>query len=342
MPLQAVLFAYPTSAPQLGSKDQRGVCFAYPPSMDASVERFEDGGPSGRTRFPAVGVGYPYGGQAFSLTLVGVLNREWNARVERTIDLGEGEIGAIDRYRSRGGTNAIRLGWARQFGTRVAVGASTGSHVGTLERTFTRSLDPDDVGPEVETFGDRGTWRTTGPTAVAGASVDVTPLIRVGRSVTWSGDLRLDPVDGTSGGFRDVPTPLEVRVGTFATLTPGMGFAASLQRADWSDAAAALGDAGAPGVVWNWGAGVEWSGTSVRDRRVPFALGYRQRDLPFSFLGEAAQERSITSGLGLHFLDAEETPIARMQIALERGSRSAGQFDETFWRTTVTLRLSGR
>lgn len=311
-------------------------------SMETSVERPEGGQTSGRTRFPAIGVVYPYGGQTFSFTFVGVLGQEWNAEVERIIDLGESEIGAIDRYQSRGGISAARVGWARRFGERVAVGASAGSHVGSLERTFTRSLNPDDVGPEVETYGDRGTWRTTGPTAVAGASVDVTPLIRLGGSVTWSGDMRLDPTDGTTGGTRDVPLPLEVRVGTFATLTPGVGFAASAYRADWSEAAAALGDDAAPGVVWNWGAGVEWSGGTVRDRRIPLALGYRQRDLPFSFLGEAAKERTLSGGVGLHFLDAEETPIARMHIALERGSRSAGEFDETFWRTTVTLRLSGR
>jgi hypothetical protein len=311
-------------------------------TLEVGTESPEDGTDAGRSRFPAFGIVYPYRNQALFATFSGVLAQEWRSEVDRTLQLGDSEVRVRDRFDSRGGISAARVGWARRVGERFSVGVSAGSHVGSLERTFVRELNPEDVGPEVEPFGVRGTWSARGPTLSAGAHWDVTPLIRVGGAVGWSGDLTLTPVDGTEGESLRVPMPLDLRLGTFATLTPGLGLAASVQRADWSSAARALGDENAPGVTWQWGAGVEWSGESVLGRRAPVGLGYRQRDLPFSFLGGGASESAFTGGIGIHLADADATPLARLDVGLERGSRSAGVWEESFWRTTVTLRLSGR
>ncbi len=312
-------------------------------SGQAGGEEFPDGGTAYQSRFPFLGVVYPYGEQVFSLAVSGVFSQEWDVEVDRTLDFAGDPVRAVDRFEGRGGVAAARLGVARRlFEDRVSVGVSAGTHLGSVERRFSRELDVEDVGPEVEPFEQEGVWRSSGLTAAAGAHWDVTPLIRVGGSVTWSEDLRLTPAAATDGAGQQVPLPLELRGGVFATLTPGLGLAASVYRADFSDAAAALGDASAPGVVWQWGGGLEWSGATLLGRRFPMGVGYRSRDLPFSFLGEAAQETALSGGVGIHLADAEDTPLARLHVGFETGTRTAGALSEEFWRTTFTLRLSGR
>lgn len=312
-------------------------------SGQAGGETFQDGGTAYQSRFPFLGIVYPHGNQVFSLSLSGAFSQEWDVEVDRILDFAGEEVRAVDRFEGRGGISVARFGVARRFAEdRVAVGANIGSHLGTMERRFSRELNADDVGPEVEPFELDGTWRSGGLTAAAGAHWDVTPLIRLGGSVTWSEDLRLDPTGTTEGTEQRVPIPLELRGGIFATLTPGLGLAASMYRADWSETADVLGDAEAPGVVWHWGAGLEWSGSTLLGRQFPVAVGYRSRDLPFSFLGSAATESALTGGFGIHLAESEGTPLARLHVGYERGTRTAGAVEEDFWRTTFTLRLSGR
>jgi hypothetical protein len=312
-------------------------------SGQAGGETFQDGGTAHQSRFPFVGVVYPHGNQVFSLSLSGAFSQEWDVEVDRVLDFAGEEVRAVDRFEGRGGISVARLGVARRFAEdRVAVGANIGSHLGTMERRFSRELNADDVGPEVEPFELDGIWRSGGLTAAAGAHWDVTPLIRLGGSVTWSEDLRLDPTGNTEGLEHRIPIPLELRGGIFATLTPGLGLAASMYRADWSETVEVLGDADAPGVVWHWGAGLEWAGSTFLGRQFPVAVGYRSRDLPFSFLGSAATESAFTGGFGIHLAESEGTPLARLHVGYERGTRTAGAMEEDFWRTTFTLRLSGR
>jgi hypothetical protein len=309
----------------------------------AGGESLADGSTARQSRFPFVGVVYPYGGNVFSLSLSGALSQEWDVEVERILDFAGDPVRAVDRFQGRGGISAARIGVARRIvEDRISVGVQAGSHLGSVERRFSRELEPEDVGPEVEPFQEVGLWRSRGLTAAAGAHWDVTPLIRLGASVTWSDDLLLEPTDGTGGGEVRVPMPLELRAGVFATLTPGLGLAASVERADWTRAAAALGDELAPGVVWRYGAGLEWSGGTVMGRDFPFAVGYRRRDLPFSFLGAAARESALTGGFGIHLAEVDNIPLARLHVGFERGSRTAGATDEDFWRATFTLRISGR
>jgi hypothetical protein len=312
-------------------------------SGQAGGETFQDGGTAYQSRFPFLGIVYPYGSQIYSLSFSGAFSQEWDVEVDRILELAGEPVGAVDRFEGRGGVSAARFGVARRLAEdRVSVGANIGSHLGSVERRFSRELNPDDVGTEVEPFELEGVWRSAGLTAAAGAHWDVTPLIRLGGSVTWSEDLRLDPTADTDGEAQRIPMPMELRGGVFATLTPGLGLAASIYRADWSETAEALGDTEAPGMVWQWGTGLEWAGTTVLGRQVPLAAGYRSRDLPFSFLGSAARESAFTGGIGIHLADAETTPMARLHVGFEVGTRTAGDLEEDFWRTTFTLRLSGR
>jgi hypothetical protein len=311
-------------------------------TMEIGTETPEGGERARRTLFPSIGVIYPHGGNVFFATFSGALNQEWEATAQPVIDFGDREVRALDVFRGRGGISAARLGMARPVTDRISVGASIGSHVGSIERDFRRDLNPSDVGTGVEPFTSEGIWRARGLTAVGGVSIDVSSVLRVAGSVTWSDDLELSPSEDTDGESLRVPMPTELRVGSYATVAPGLGFALSLQTADWTGAAGAMGDEAAPGRVWQWGAGLEWMNFSWLERQFPVALGYRQRDLPFSFLGDAATERAFTGGFGAYLSDLDEVnPLARLHLGLEVGSRTSDDWEESFFRTTVTLRLSG-
>lgn len=310
-------------------------------SMETGWDSPDAGGEASRTRFPSFGLIYPHGGMAYSATFSGVLSQEWEARAQPTINFGDQEVQALDVFRGSGGISAARIGLARAFGDRLSVGVSAGSHIGTMERSFRRDLNPSDVGEGVEPFRLDGVWRATGATAIAGVNYDVSSSVRVAGSLTWSADLNLEPTGATAGEAIEVPMPREVRAGTFARLGPDLGLAASIYTADWSDAAEALGDESAPGRVWQWGGGLEWSGMSLLGREFPIGIGFRQRDLPFSFLGHQASERAVTGGIGLFLADLEDTPMARVHVSTEFGSRNTVDWEESFVRATVSLRVSG-
>jgi hypothetical protein len=312
-------------------------------TVESEQESLNDGDTSGRTRFPAFGAAYPQGKYVYSLGFTGLLSQDWRSEIDRELDFGGGlRVDARDRFEGKGGIGSMQAGVARLLGSRVAVGVTVGSYLGSLERTFNRELDPGEVGSEVETFSIRGRWQAEGLTASGSASWDVTELIRLGAGFTWSGDLSLVPTEETTGETLTVPLPLELRAGAHATLTPGLALVASWGRADWSEAAEVLADAAAPGVATRWGTGVEWSNSRILGRRAPLALGWRSQDLPFSFRGAAADESAITLGLGVHLAEVEGVPLAQIHWGLERGTRSAGLDEERFWRSTVTVRLSGR
>lgn len=312
-------------------------------TMEATVNTPDDGVESGGTRFPSLAILFPYRGYVFSATVAGVFSQEWDAAVIRVIELGGSDVQARDAFEGRGGVSTARFGVARPIGETLQVGMAAGTYTGSLERQFVRELNPADVGPEVEPFGVRGVWRARGLNAVVGANWRVDDLFRVGGTVVFGGDLELSPTAETEGEARSVPMPTELRLGASGLLMPGLTVAVETSRADWSGAAEALENEGGPGVAWSLGGGVEWNRITVLGRPLPVALGYRQRDLPFSFLGETVSERALTSGIGLHLVDAtEETPLGRLHLSFETGNRSTDSWEESFLRTTLSLRVSGR
>jgi hypothetical protein len=306
-------------------------------------DRAPDASTSNQARFPLVGIVYPYGSQIYSVSFSGVFSQQWDVEVERDLAFEGQRVGAIDRFRGEGGISTARFGVARRFfEDRVSVGGQIGTHLGSVSRQFSRELNVEDVGPDVEPFQVQGSWRSEGLNAAAGVNWDLSSILRVGGSVTWSEELRLAPTEGTEGAGISVPLPLEWRAGLFATLAPGLGLAASVYRADWSAAAEAMGDAAAPGSVLQWGTGLEWSRARLLGRDFPLAIGYRARDLPFSYLGEAAREQALTGGFSLHLADTETAPLARLHLGMEFGTRTSGAREEDFWRSILTLRLAGR
>lgn len=300
-----------------------------------------EGGRSGHTRFPVLGLSYPFGANVFTLTMGSVLDSEWDARSPVVLELAGEEVEGTDIYRSRGGIGQVRVGWARRVTGSLAVGLSAGTQVGSLERTFSRELDPEQVGSDVDPFRTGARWDAAGAVATAGVAWDPSELIRIGGSMAWANGLRLSPVEGSGGESRTFSVPTEYRLGGTGSLSPELALALSMSYADWSRVGDELEDGATRGATWGFGGGVEWTGGSLRDRAMPIRLGYRSQEFPFLVQGEAAGERAFTGGLGIHLADFDDIPVARLEIGIQRGNRDAGDLSERFWRTTVSVRLAG-
>ena len=310
-------------------------------TFQPSVTQVSGAPEAGGTRFPLVGTSYPFGRHVFTAQFGSLLDQEWAVTAERLVDLAAGPTPALDRYESQGGIGQARLGWATRIGEQLAVGVGVGSLVGSVERRFTRELESGAVEGGLENFRQVGEWRVSGATAIAGVNWFPSDLLHVGASLEWVGDMTLAPVRGTEGVDRSYSMPLTLRTGGTFTLAPDVRLVMGVSRADWSGVDGDLGGDAARDVVWGYGGGVEWARGTVRGRAFPLRMGYRVQELPFHVRGEAAEEKALSAGFGINLADAQDLPLARLDLSVERGSRDAGALSEEYWRTTVSLRLAG-
>jgi hypothetical protein len=292
------------------------------------------------TRFPHIGLAYPLGERAVALVQYGgYLDQRWTLERELVIPVGGVPVDVVDAFESEGGVSTLLVGGAYVLTEWLSVGATAGIHTGSMRRTFIREFDRTqaDVNPFVST----ASWSTSAPVAVVGVKLDPIRLVRLSGSVTWSGDLEADPEEGEDAEERRFPLPMEFRGGASVTLTPVLSATVGASWADWSDTGDRLNDGSGVSAL-SLGGGVEWTAGTLFGRRAPLRLGYRRADLPFRLEGEKALETSFSVGGGLLLSELEGIPVAGIDMAVERGGRSAGAFTEDFWRTTVTVRVSGR
>jgi len=295
------------------------------------------------SRFPLIGIAYPLGetGSMLTLTFSGFLDQTWEVLRRSTVRLGDVVVPITDRFRSDGGVSVLRAGWSHALREDLAIGITVGTYLGDVERSFRRSFDPAAVGDTVETVETRGEWRYTGPTVSVGASWDPVEVVRVAGTVIWSGNLSAEPKEGTveSGGNFDIP--LQLRLGSSLRLTPRLSANVGVDVADWGTTGDDLEVDTSAGTTWSFGGGLEWDGPTLLDRNFPIRIGYRKRDLPFRFGEAAPSESAFAAGLGLNFLQVEDLPLARVDLAVELGDREAGPFEENFTRWTITVRVAG-
>ncbi|MEX2530589.1 MAG: hypothetical protein WD960_07440 [Gemmatimonadota bacterium] len=294
----------------------------------------------GGSRFPLVGVSYPFGRHVISLQLGSFLDQEWEVRSERSIPLGEGTVSAVDVLSSLGSVGQVRMGWAFPMTQDLAVGANIGTYIGSVEKRFRRDLDAAGLDVGVEPFFSSTRWRASGPMASAGVVWNPSALFRLAGAVEWSGDLEMDP-QNEDGSERSYPMAMTVRGGGTFTLAPDLLLTLGASAADWSETAAALDDGGARDRAFSYGGGIEWTRATLRGRSMPVRVGYGSRQLPFHFRGEAVDESSFAAGFGLNLASSETIPTARIDVTVERGSRTAVSLTEEFWRGAISIRLAG-
>ncbi len=295
-------------------------------------------------RFPLLGIAYPVESLngMVTLTFGSFMDQRWEIQESGTEELAGVPTPVTNTFRSDGGIAALRLGWAQRFGSTLSVAVSGGLHTGSVTRTYIRTFDSLAVpSSELIPFTDGGKWRYSGPTAALGAVWDPVQFLRLGGSVTWSGDLEADPSSDTSGEGASYAIPTVFRLGASGVLTTRLSLTVGMSYADWTSTEDGLNPETVGGGVLSYGGGVEWAASGFGDRTLPIRLGIRRADLPFLFSGEQPAETVYSGGFGLNLTQAEQFVLAGIDFAIERGSRTAGILDETFWRASMTFRVSG-
>lgn len=329
---------------------RRGFTASFQPWGASAELNGEEDDVSG-TRFPMMALFYPIRRFTFTLGYSGLYDQSWAIIAQGAQDIGGQMVQFDDVVRSAGGINEFKLGAAYYVNERLSIGASLGLNTGFVQRNTTRQFP--DTALDLLSFERTARWQYSGPAASIGLRWDPIHAVRVGASVAWSGDLEAEPDSATSAGMHEYQMPLRLAVGASASLSPRLTLAASATHFAFGS-----GSYAAPGTstqtvadaVTEFGAGLEWSEIRTATRVFPLRLGYRMTKLPFHKTNEsAADEWSVSGGLGLQLVQDDFGPLAVADIGFERGSRSGWEtnaspdgLSEKFWRATVSISLFGR
>lgn len=316
---------------------------AQPSWVDAGTTGLAQSGKYRGTRFPSLGIAYPVLGYGVAtLSFESVFDQRYKATQPVTVDLGEGPVQVTDDFVSDGGVSTLRMGFSRIVGRRLALGISGARYAGSLTRRLTRDFGTGTGGEPVEAYQIGGLWTYSGTAVTGGASLAVGTFAQLAGSFTWSSGLKANPSVDTEGDSRTFDMPLQLRVGGTAVLAPGLSLSAGYTTADWSNIDNDLGGGASVGTTNSFGVGLELSRARILGKRAPLRFGYRTRDLPF-LLGQqgAATESVWAGGLGMHLAQSGEFIRSALDLALEHGTRKDNVLSESFWRATITVRVSG-
>ncbi len=320
-----------------------GFASAVMVAQPAWVEAERDGAAAGTfrgTRFPLVGMAYPVLGGMSTVQFGSVLDQRFESSRAVDVLLGGESYSVVDQFVQDGGVALASLGYARNVGSNLAVGLAVGRYTGSVTRTITRDSLGVDL-PGAAPFTTRGRWGYGGTSVTAGISAQLAGVARVAGSVRWSSGLEANASSGTLGEDRSYDLPLELRAGGSALVAPGLMLVASAVHSDWSDVADDLATPVAVGDASGFGVGLELPQFRLLGRRAPLRVGYRYSGLPFGVGTETASESALTGGLGFAFNETNGILLAGVDLAIERGERSAGSIIERFWRATAAVRVSG-
>ena len=306
---------------------------------------------TGATRFPLIRIVFPVGDVVLTGGYGAFLDQSWSVVRDGSVLLGGTAASYRDALTSVGGVGQARVGAAVPVGDRIAVGLSVGTYTGRQDVTLQRRFDTTAVGT-LEGYNETRAFRYSGLHAQAGVRLDLGPDARLGASVTWAGTLNADSAAGVVTG-REYDLPLQVAAGASAYLAPGILAAVSGRWSGWSATDAAGGLVASELEVgsrdtWEFGGGIELDDPERRaTRSYPLRLGFRYRELPFTFVDENPTEWLASAGLGLRIGTDFDTPLARIDLTVQRGARSAAggngfaDLDETLWRFVVGVSIFG-
>ena len=306
---------------------------------------------SGSTRFPLMRIIVPLGDVVVTGGYGSFLDQSWAVTRTGSVMLGGEPTSFTDILRSVGGIGQARVGVAMPLGDRLAVGLSLGSYTGRQDLTVQRRFDSTAVGV-LEPYGETRAARYSGFLAQAGIRWDLGSEARVGASVTWSGTLTADSASGVTTS-REYDLPIQVAAGASAYLAPGILAAVSGRWSDWSvtDPSGGLIESEVPASsrdTWEIGGGIELDDPERRQARsFPLRLGFQYRQLPFTFVGDNPTEWLASAGIGMRIGADFNTPLARIDLTVQRGERSATggngipALEETLWRFALGVSIFG-
>ena len=343
----AVPFTNPASA---AGVSRRGVVVSA-----ATTERSSTLGnvsaSTGTTRFPLMRILFPVGDLVLSAGYGTFLDQSWAVARTGSLALPTGSIGYRDVLSSTGGVGQAQLGAALPLGRTLAVGLSLTRYTGRQDVVIRRQFDTTSIGT-LQPYNESRAFQYGGVGAQLGIRWDPSPAARLGASVTWSGTLTADSVAGAVS-TREYDLPLQVAGGASVYLSPGVLAAVSGRWSGWSvtDPTGGLIEpevSGASRDTWEIGGGVEFDDPDRRaSRSFPLRLGFQYRQLPFTFVSDQPTEWLATAGLGMRIGADFNTPVARLDLTIQRGARTAAggagveALDETLWRVAFGISIFG-
>ena len=291
-------------------------------------------------RFPLIGMAYPVFGGTATIQLTSFLDQNFSGERPVIVDLGGVPAEAADYFRQDGSVSTILFGYGRYILPNTSLGLNIGRYAGTVERRLARDFGDTTGSGDVADYETRGLWSYSGEVISAGLSSDLSSLIRVAASATWSSGLGAQAIEQTTGVNRSFSIPLQLMVGASVRLSPGLIVVASATSADWSQIEKDLVSGAKARATRGFGVGLELSQARVLGKEAPLRVGYRSTQLPFTLRSGVVQERIFSGGLALTLNETDGVVLATTDLAVERGQRSGGSITEDFWRGTVSVRLA--
>lgn len=315
-------------------------------ALQSSARSAEFGAQSDETtsnRFPLLRIIYPIDERlAASVGYGGFLDQTWAVAISGKELIGSDSVSVHDANSADGGLAQLRVGLAYAVTPSFAVGVDGGIYTGKLDERLSRTFGegaPAGITPVQQ----RTSWAQRAPLLSAGFRWDPARIFRLAGAVTWSGNLKRT-IEGNAAATQQIQLPLQAAAGASAMLTPGLLGTVSTRWAGWSRAADSFEEDFAPADTWEFGAGLEWTRTTLGETGMPIRLGYRRAQLPFRFEGVTPTETAATLGLGLHFSRTPVGPLATIDATIDRGRRTAAGtgLNENFWRMTLGIGIFGR
>lgn len=335
--------------PSLTPADLASAARIYLPTGQVTLQpHWVDGNLAGEssstrgTRFPQFGLAYPVAALSGTaiLHIGSFMDQRWEVQEASVLEFRGSEVPVTDQFRSDGGISTVQLGWAQRLGEDLSLGIGVGSRIGSVTRTFRRTLDPEEVF-DVIPFRTGNEWRYSGITGSFGFQWDPFEVLRIGGAVDWSQELKAEPVDESAGSTERFDLPTVFRLGASGVLTPRLAVSAGMTFAEWEPSGEGLDEEALAGSVVSYGGGMEWAGPTIWLRRFPVRVGFKRSELPFTFDGEQPTEAVWTAGIGLDLMPPQSGYIGTVDLGFERGDRDAGSLSESFWRASMTFRVGG-
>ena len=317
-----------------------GVVATQPAWLEYSTEDGESGSFQ-TSRFPLLGVAYPLLGGMGSVQIGSFLDQNYRDERIGSVELSTGSLPFTDEFEQDGSVSRLNLGYSRMFGEDLSVGLVVGRYAGSVVRNLTRTYGGAAVAGDLDSYVEEGRWAYEGYHVTTGVSADLNERIHLAASVQVPTALDANASDETDGSDRSFDLPVQYRAGASARVGGGLLVAASFVLADWSVTEDDLVGSSRAGDANGFGMGLELTRARLFGMDAPLRFGFRQSNLPFSFEEGDVEERIFSGGLGLSLNQGQETILASMDVALERGRRSGLGVSEDFWRLTLSFQAAG-
>jgi len=155
-------------------------------------------------------------------------------------------------------------------------------------------------------------------------------VLRPTRAIELAGAVRLDGrltshIGGDSVGTARLPVSLTA--GLRLAPLPHLSWATTATHRSWSRTQADLPPSTQAFDTWEVASGLEMTGRGSQAAGIPFRVGVRYRQLPFSNVGTQPKETVFAAGSGVLLAGGR----AALDFAIERFQRSGGGADERGW-----------